>query len=283
MVVMDVKGAGLSHLSGDVLRYLKTAGDINSQHYPLTMKRAFVVNSPFWLAGVWSKMKGILPESVQVEFVASDMTPLHEYIDPEQIPTEYGGTSPYRLGEHPYESELKTLVDEYINASPEEKGLVSPRRNEVRQIVSLDRPVSPLPTSPVVRRRLYSPHDQSRLRTRNTDSYNAGKGHGSQHYEVFVAVSILHCMWSMMQGALETSIPLWILSPTSIGGLGYTTSMSGLTIFGSCLALFWMLRTRQSRLVSGIPAKEPLRALRIGTCGQAALLVIFFWVSNSRR
>lgn len=51
MVVMDVKGAGLSHLSGEVVMYLKQAGDINSAHYPLSIKRAFLVNSPFWLSG----------------------------------------------------------------------------------------------------------------------------------------------------------------------------------------------------------------------------------------
>ncbi|KAL3924947.1 MAG: hypothetical protein SGILL_000737, partial [Bacillariaceae sp.] len=75
MVVMDVKGAGLSHLSGDVLSYLKSAGDVNNAHYPMSLKRAFAVNAPFWLAGAWSGIKGIMPESVQVDLLSS-----HQYL-----------------------------------------------------------------------------------------------------------------------------------------------------------------------------------------------------------
>jgi hypothetical protein len=118
-VVMDVSGAGLSHLNGDVLKYLKRAGDINSQHYPLSMKRAFLVNSPFWLAGAWSGLKSILPASVPVDILSPTNYPsaLRHYIDEDQIPIEYGGTSPYKLGEHPYELELKILVDEAASSA----------------------------------------------------------------------------------------------------------------------------------------------------------------------
>ena len=114
MVVMDVKGAGVSHLSGDVLRYLGRAGDINNCHYPTSMKRVFVVNSPFWLAGAWSGVKGILPESVQVDLLSASKygAALRDYVDEDQIPPEYGGTSPYRLGEHPFELELCELVED---------------------------------------------------------------------------------------------------------------------------------------------------------------------------
>jgi hypothetical protein len=114
MVVMDVKGAGVSHLSGDVLRYLSRAGDINNSHYPTSMKRVFVVNSPFWLAGAWSGVKGILPESVQVDLLSASKygAALRDYVDEDQIPPEYGGTSPYRLGQHPFELELCELVEQ---------------------------------------------------------------------------------------------------------------------------------------------------------------------------
>ena len=131
MVVMDIKGAGISHLSGDVLTYLKQAGDINSSYYPLSMKRAFLVNSPFWLAGTWSTVKSILPDSVQVEILSSSQyqATLREYIDEDQIPQEYGGTSPYTLGEHPFEVELGKLVEEAESSEDETDLDFSPQRD----------------------------------------------------------------------------------------------------------------------------------------------------------
>ena len=289
MVVMDVKGAGLSHLSGDVLRYLKTAGDTNSKHYPLTMKRAFVVNSPFWLAGAWSKMKGILPESVQVEFLSSNMTNLKDYIDEDQIPPEYGGASPYNLGEHPYEIELEQLVEANKNAPIDEEqalDLATPKRKSPRErVVDVERAL-PLIQSPPsghqMRRRVYSSDRTSRLQSLGVGSYNANKDmHG--HQEVFIIVSAFYCMWSVIQGAIEALIPLWILSPTIVGGLGYSPSRSGVTMFCACLALLWALRTKPSRLVSRIPSKGPLRALRIGAGAESALLGLLVCVSTSTR
>ena len=73
-----------------------------------------VVNAPFWLAGAWSGLKGILPDTVQVDLLSESKYPnaLKEYIDEDQIPPEYGGTSPYKLGEHPYEMALQELAQD---------------------------------------------------------------------------------------------------------------------------------------------------------------------------
>lgn len=117
MVVMDVSGAGPSMLSGDVLRYLKRAGDTNSAHYPSTIKRAFVVNSPFYLAGIFSGIRNILPESVHVELLggSSQIQHLTEFIELDQIPKEYGGSSQYALGQHPFEIGMAELVESINN------------------------------------------------------------------------------------------------------------------------------------------------------------------------
>lgn len=37
--------------------------------------------------------------------------------DDDQIPPEYGGSSPYRLGEHPYEVDLVNMIDVLQNNS----------------------------------------------------------------------------------------------------------------------------------------------------------------------
>jgi hypothetical protein len=281
--VLDVKGARLSTLSTDVLMYMKRADDTNAQHFPLGMKRVFVVNSPFWLAGVWSKMKNLFP-TVQVDFLAGDMNALKEYIDSDQIPPEYGGESPYCLFEHPYEIGLTELVENLEN-----KENASPRKTRRSEVVrekaddvELALPtLAPSPTSIPVRRRIHSAERKPRLgHSRGRDLYNANKSMGDQG-EVFAIVSIIHCVWSAVQGAIESSIPLWILSPTSVGGLGYSPSRSGVTMFCACLVLLWILRKKPSRLVSRIPSKGPLRALRIGAGSESVLLGLLVYVSRS--
>lgn len=114
VVVMDMRGAGISMLSGDVLSYLKQAGNINSAHYPLTMKRSFLVHAGSMVAGVWSGVRKVLPESVHVEVFKSPIS-LFDYIDEDQIPPEYGGTSPIELGQHPDELALCSLLQSVSN------------------------------------------------------------------------------------------------------------------------------------------------------------------------
>jgi hypothetical protein len=287
MVILDVKGASIRTLSADVIMYMKKANETNNQHYPLGMKRVFVVNSPFWLAGVWSKMKELVPSSVQVDFLAADMSALKEYIDQDQIPSEYGGESQYCLFEHPYEVGLNELV-----ANLENKENALPRyRNEVDDVELALPTVSPsIPVrrrihsidSMPVRRRIHSVDRKTRLgqHSRGRDLYNANKTMGDQG-DVFTIVSIIHCVWSAVQGAIESSIPLWILSPTTVGGLGYSPSRSGVTMFCACLVLLWVLRKEPSRLVSRIPSKGPLRALRIGAGSESVLLGLLVYVSRS--
>jgi len=313
IIVMDVKGAGLSHLSGDVVRYLKQAGDINSSHYPMSMKRAFLVNSPFWLSGAWSGLKGILPESVQVDILSESkyLDALREFIDDDQIPQEYGGSSPYPLGEHPYEVQLRQLVEGVKDDVDDDGGegvahthlaeLPPPPRIEIqfqREPEQLDETVfspskaeqlyepdsvrTPPPFHPV-RRRVGSVDRESRRRKSidftptptktTTTSFSAQR-------DVFIIVSVTHVLWSFAQGAIEVAIPLWILSPTVMGGLGYSPSRSGVSLFCACLVLLWTLRTKPSKLVSKIPSNSPLRAFRIGLGSEAALLALLGCVST---
>lgn len=114
MVVMDMRGAGISMLSRDVLSYLKQAGKINATHYPLSMKRSFLVHANSMVAKVWIGVKAVLPESVHVEVFQSP-TSLFTYIDEDQIPPEYGGSSPFELGQHPDELALCSLLQGLSN------------------------------------------------------------------------------------------------------------------------------------------------------------------------
>jgi hypothetical protein len=287
MVVMDVKGAGLSNLSTDVMKYLKESGDITTAHYPLTLKRVFVVNCPFWLAGAWSSLKVAIPDSVHVDILSESKygDALREFIDEDQIPPEFGGTSPYKLGEHPYELELLKLVEELETMGGEDEvadmldthasNCEVPRGGDV---------VSRLPTiAPSmfpVRRRLGS---FDRFQHDKNVSYNDATKFSSfaSQYNVFLIVSVMHVLWSFVQGALEVAIPVWIVSPTIMGGIGYSPARSGVALFCACLVLLCILRARASKLLSKIPSKSPLRAFRIGAGAESALLALLTAVSSS--
>jgi hypothetical protein len=80
VVVMDMEGAGMSTVSGDVLSYLKQAGAINSAHYPLSMKRAFMVKAGPVVARLWSGVKFILPKSAHVDIMNKYHSALREHI-----------------------------------------------------------------------------------------------------------------------------------------------------------------------------------------------------------
>jgi hypothetical protein len=307
LVVMDVQGAGISRLSGDVLMYLKSAGDMGASHYPLNMKRAFLVNSPFWLAGVWSTVKGILPDSVQADILSSSKygSALREYIDEDQIPREYGGTSPYALGQHPFELGLYDLVEQA------DKGADDPFIDSLYDLESPDGPLlfdhntsswtgegdggtldnhDNLMTSgqtpqPLRRRGASVDQTRSALAFASSSEYdnedrNKGNKPGGE-VAIFTILSIMHVLWSAVQGILETAIPLWILTPTLLGGLGYAPSRSGVAMFCSAIVLLWVMRTKVSRVIAKIPSKFPMRSFRIGVGAQSVLLLLLATVPKS--
>jgi hypothetical protein len=298
MVVMDVKGAGLSHLSGDVLVYLKSAGDINNSHYPLSLKRAFAVNSPFWLAGAWSSIKGILPDSVQVDILSSHqfLRALRERIDDDQIPPEYGGSSPYKLGEHPFEKELYELVEQASTGTNDDDdnddNYASDQKFKdsdtgTKHAVSdqdassqlLDKKTSAAPA----RRRRDQSHDDPAVRSSivsfdvdidNDDKKNAAVNREGRE---FMKISATHSLAMIVAGMVETTVPLWILVPTELGGLGYAPSRSGVALFCSSIVLLWAAGTWLKKILSTEPYAAPLRSFRIGI-GWASMLLMLIAV-----
>jgi hypothetical protein len=294
MVVMDVKGAGLSQLSGNVARYVKKAGDINSAHYPMSMKRAFVINAPFWLGGAWSGIKGILPDSVQVDILSERMFPeaLREYIDDDQIPPDYGGSNPYILGQHPYEVELRQLVNRLSRAGEDERldnrdgtlVVVSTSRAELTSAsdsstsCTSSATCDPAFTSwqssgrtlAALRRRINSvDHPQA---GRVADTFWKGHVQSSTETRHFAVATFLIMSFYALQGALEVSIPFWILSPTVVGGLGIGPHRSSVTIFSSSFLLLCMARKKHLECVLRVSQQLPLRMFRISVGAESVLL-----------
>lgn len=99
------------------------------------------------------------------------------------------------------------------------------------------------------------------------------KLHHSEEY-VFILVSIMHSLLCTILGSLETILPLWLMSPHKLGGLGYGPSRAGILYFSSSIVLMLLLRTKLSRLVFHIPEKASLRGCRIGVGAQAFFLIL---------
>eukprot|EP00542_Grammatophora_oceanica_P022163 CAMPEP_0194037350 /NCGR_PEP_ID=MMETSP0009_2-20130614/9685_1 /TAXON_ID=210454 /ORGANISM="Grammatophora oceanica, Strain CCMP 410" /LENGTH=915 /DNA_ID=CAMNT_0038679469 /DNA_START=436 /DNA_END=3183 /DNA_ORIENTATION=+ len=314
MIVMDISGASVSTLSGDVLAYLAKAGDVNNNHYPMAMKRAFLVNSPWWLAGAFSGFRSILPESVKVDILSESqsVTALRKFIDDNQIPKEYGGSSQYALGEHPYEVGLKDLADESRSCSEFDEEDVTPvRRNSVvsddglparprMRTVSFERTMSggsnsgdvppwrvDPPPKPLRRRALSADRQrasivgQPKMRSIHEEkTLNKSELRGAEELVLGIVTSLTFA-WSVVQGGAELLLPLWMVTPAMLGGLSYTPAQTGVAIFCSCLLVLWALKTRLARAVAVLPSNSPMRAFRVGMGAQGALFLLLPWIVSS--
>ena len=276
MVVMDVSGAGPSMLSGDVLRYLKRAGDTNSAHYPSTIKRAFVVNSPFYLAGIFSGIRNILPESVHVELLggSTQIQHLTEFIDLDQIPKEYGGTSQYALDKHPFEIGMVKLAESSNgNLRDEEAAAAYDKDCTVPGLVTLesasdsattsatpsvdgddedgklvDIPFGSPSSQPVQRASRRSSAESPHIVANPTVSNHGIKPHtlsksAAAAERVKRRATTITSILSIVNGAssciLECTAVLWMLSPRVVGGLRYGLVMITSVTATASLLLLW--------------------------------------------
>jgi len=112
IVVMDFHDFSMSSFNRDVMSYLKSASELGSDHYPSNIAKVYIINAPSWLAGVWNVIKNILPKSVQKStkiYGSKYIDKLRKDIKDDQIPHEFGGSSHFNLGHHPFELALRAL------------------------------------------------------------------------------------------------------------------------------------------------------------------------------
>jgi len=314
MVVMDVSGISLGVLSGDVLRYLQQAGKVNAEHYPFSTNMALLVNSPFWLSGVFGTIKSILPENTQADILSSSnqLEGMRKHIDDDQIPKEFGGSSPYTLGEHPFEKELEKAVEcgmnntddgdeEYLLGGPSSDGV----EHTMQENTSFDIPenfnqasfdldedrefddveIGNAQTSPLLSSNTDHSHTRIGISVRDEapscrhviSLRNGHKWKNTRYFSeelIFVMISVIHWVWCAAQGSLETIVPLWLLSPQVLGGLGYEPRRSAFALFTASIVVMWLLRSKMAKGVGGIPANSPMRGYRIGVGTEAVLLLL---------
>jgi hypothetical protein len=306
VVVMDVSGISLSVFSGAVLQYLQKAGAVNNNHYPNTTTLGLLINAPFWLSGVFGKIKPLLPKSAKADLIgASSVTEgLRKYIDDDQIPKEFGGSSQYALDDHPYERELHALVgksleynenedidqesdnddededDANVNDKDEDQFDLEAchhiQQSEMTNSLShnIEPPMSPQQQPTVTFSDEYSP-------TSPISPKAAGAVRYSEVECTFFNISIIYWLLCAIQSSIEVAFPLWFLSPRNVGGLFYQPFRSGLCFFSCSIIIYLLLRSYQLKNVSLVLMKAPLKGFRIGMGSSAILLILMPMVQRS--
>jgi len=313
VVVMDVSGVSISVFSGCVLKYLQQAENVNSSHYPLSTDRCFLVNSPFWISGAFGAIKNVLPSYVTTEVLSgsNQINILRKFINDDQIPKEFGGSSPFKLGEHPFEVELNELVEQLNSEADVENVNVPEQINDVNfpdetlqnendstfkqlrsdsdnvyqgchyydyvENVTFDSP--PLNTEPTELIECRAGHKSRTISLQ----YNEGtpQQRTNLHFEEynFVLASVMHILLCTILGSLETVVPLWLMSPHKLGGLGYEPPRVGISYFAASIVLMWLLRTKLYRIIFHVPEKSSLRGYRVGVGAQAFFLALLPFVT----
>lgn len=312
-VVMDFEGISMSMLSTDLINYMTKIGDVSARYYPLSTGRIYFVNAPFWLAGAWAGMKKLAPASMEVEICSrrESLGVLLKYIDRDQIPAEYGGTSPYATNQHPYELEMSEVVGKLRDAEefesqplcdtsgknrsysfsyPDQQWMPEDANDhdDVSRSLNSGSWKPEISASPSLRRRAVSIElhrsDSTKLAVTFEDEDESTSGTTSKPSNsggVLVLTSFIFFLWFAIHGAMQSLLPLYILTPPILGGLGYTPCRGGVSLFCASILVQYLMRTKLSGITSQIPRKAPMRALRTGVGLEAVILMVLPLLHNS--
>jgi hypothetical protein len=96
---LDLDKLTTSQLSRRALAIVKEQAAIDSICFPETMSKMLIVNAPTYFAATWRIIKGWLDArtAAKIEVISSRATMekrLLEFIDADQLPSDYGGTGP---------------------------------------------------------------------------------------------------------------------------------------------------------------------------------------------
>eukprot|EP00903_Cladosiphon_okamuranus_P008970 g8582.t1 len=123
VTVLDVHGLGMRDLAGEALGFVKKATAIVQDHYVERSNRMFIVNAPSYFSMIWRVIRPMLNERTQAKIgiINTDTkkiaAALLEYIAPENLPRQYGGTCPLDLGESEEEADLRAYVESLAGSS----------------------------------------------------------------------------------------------------------------------------------------------------------------------
>lgn len=97
--VMDLANLSMSQLNSNAMSITKEQSAIDSLCFPETLNKMFIINSPIFFTASWKIIRGWLdPRTAgKVEVISSRKSwekALLNYIDADELPSDYGGTGP---------------------------------------------------------------------------------------------------------------------------------------------------------------------------------------------
>lgn len=102
--IVDISGVGLKQF-WNLKGHMQAASQLATAHYPETLDRIFIIGAPMFFSTVWGWIKRWFdPITVSKIFIlgSHEVKPvLESFIEPRNIPTQYGGELDFTFGDLP--------------------------------------------------------------------------------------------------------------------------------------------------------------------------------------
>lgn len=123
ITILDMAQLTVAQLNSRTMAIIKEQSAIDSLCFPETMNKMFIINAPTFFTATWKIIKGWIDprtaNKVAVLGPRSSWEPkLLEYIDAEQLPSDYGGTGPNTqdtMEKEGFKGDLKRLHTELLS------------------------------------------------------------------------------------------------------------------------------------------------------------------------
>lgn len=125
--VMDLGNLTMGQIGSKCMTIVKEQSAIDSLCFPETLNKMYIINSPRFFSATWGIIKGWLdPRTAnKIEVISNRKTwetALLDYVDPDQLPSDYGGIGPNTkdtMEKETFTGKLKRLHSEvmYVRGS----------------------------------------------------------------------------------------------------------------------------------------------------------------------
>lgn len=134
--VVDMEGIRLTDFVGETREFVVTAALLSAQHYPERGGKVLLINAPRWFKMIWRLIRPVVAKSTlnKIFILRGEeeiKRKLREYVPLDQIPREYGGTSPIPLGESREEKLLAELVKHNNRLAAQKQAVCSGCTNDL--------------------------------------------------------------------------------------------------------------------------------------------------------
>ena len=135
--MVDLQGLTMSHRS--CIKYMTTIAALDQQYYPESLGKTYIINAPWIFPALWKLIRGMLdPVTTEKIHVLGHnyQEVLRERFDPNDLPSEYGGSCRCEAGcipEYTEQQALQIVAEAERKLNPDELTLNAGQQHVVRQ------------------------------------------------------------------------------------------------------------------------------------------------------